>query len=122
MNLQEIIRRILREEIKMPLQLKRRVNNDILDELIYTVKSLIDSGYDVSNEKWLSEIKNQTNKTIDPNALNWVVNKLKSPPKLTSLCRTHIRNRTGSIYLHAKLNELNIAKHLIEYLKMNNLS
>lgn len=49
MNLQEIIRKILREEIKMPLQLKRRVNNDILDELIYTVKSLIDSGYDESD-------------------------------------------------------------------------
>ena len=49
MNLKESIRRILREEIKMPLQLKRRVNNDVLDELIYTVKSLIDSGYDESD-------------------------------------------------------------------------
>ena len=49
MNLKESIKRILREEIKMPLQLKRRVNNDVLDELIYTVKSLIDSGYDESD-------------------------------------------------------------------------
>ena len=49
MNLKESIRRILREEIKMPLQLKRRVNNDVLDELIYTVKSLIDSGYNESD-------------------------------------------------------------------------
>lgn len=49
MNLKESIRKVLREEIKMPLQLKRRVNNDVLDELIYTVKSLIDSGYDESD-------------------------------------------------------------------------
>lgn len=90
------------------------------------VKYLIESGYDVSNEKWLNQFKDQTtsnttNKNIDKNALDFVVKKARCPAKLACLCRKEIRATLGSVYLHEKLSKLNIAKHLIEYLKMNDL-
>ena len=49
MNLKESIKRIIREETNIPLQVKRRINGDSLAELIHDIKSLIDSGYDESD-------------------------------------------------------------------------
>ena len=46
MNLQQTIRRILREETELPSYIRRRVNMEELDDLVLDVKSLIDSGYD----------------------------------------------------------------------------
>ena len=46
MNLQENIRRILREETELPLYIRRRVSMEELDDLILDVKDLIDSNYD----------------------------------------------------------------------------
>jgi hypothetical protein len=46
MNLQENIRRILREETILPLYIRRRVSTVELDELVLDVKDLIDSNYD----------------------------------------------------------------------------
>ena len=46
MNLQESIRRILREETELPLYIIRRVNMEELDDLVLDVKELIDSDYD----------------------------------------------------------------------------
>jgi hypothetical protein len=45
MNLQESIRRILREETELPLFIKRRVSMEDLDDLIVDVKTLIDNGW-----------------------------------------------------------------------------
>ena len=46
MNLQENIRRILREETILPLYIRRRVSMEELDDLVLDVKDLIDSNYD----------------------------------------------------------------------------
>ena len=46
MNLQESIRRILREETELPSYIRRRVNMEELDDLVLDVKELIDSDYD----------------------------------------------------------------------------
>ena len=46
MNLQESIRRILREETELPLYIRRRVDMEELDDLVFDVKNLIDSDYD----------------------------------------------------------------------------
>ena len=46
MNLQESIRRILREETELPLSVKRRININDLNDLVNDIKDLIDSGYD----------------------------------------------------------------------------
>jgi hypothetical protein len=46
MNLQESIRRILREETELPLYIRRRVSMEELDDLVLDVKDLIDSNYD----------------------------------------------------------------------------
>ena len=45
-NLQENIRRILREETILPLYIRRRVSMEELDDLVLDVKDLIDSNYD----------------------------------------------------------------------------
>jgi hypothetical protein len=45
-NLQESIRRILREETELPSYIRRRVNMEELDDLVLDVKELIDSDYD----------------------------------------------------------------------------
>jgi hypothetical protein len=45
MNLQESIRRILREETELPLYIRRRVDMEELDDLVFDVKDLIDSDY-----------------------------------------------------------------------------
>ena len=45
MNLQENIRRILREETELPLFIRRRVNIEDLDDLIVDIKNLIDNGW-----------------------------------------------------------------------------
>jgi len=45
MNLQESIRRILREESELPIYIRRRVSMEDLDDLVFDVKSLIDSDY-----------------------------------------------------------------------------
>ena len=45
-NLQENIRRILREETILPLYIRRRVSMEELDDLVVDVKDLIDSNYD----------------------------------------------------------------------------
>ena len=44
MNLQETIRRILREETELPIYIRRRVSLEELDDLVLDAKSLIDSG------------------------------------------------------------------------------
>ena len=44
-NLQESIRRILREETELPLYIRRRVDMEELDDLVFDVKDLIDSDY-----------------------------------------------------------------------------
>ena len=49
MNLQETIRRILREETELPLYIRRRVSLEELDDLVLDVKSLINSDYDKIN-------------------------------------------------------------------------
>jgi hypothetical protein len=46
MNLQESIRRIIREETILPLYIRRRVSMEELDDLVLDVKSSIDAGYD----------------------------------------------------------------------------
>jgi vacuolar-type H+-ATPase catalytic subunit A/Vma1 len=46
MNIQESIRRILREETELPSYIRRRVNMEELDDLVLDVKELIDSDYD----------------------------------------------------------------------------
>jgi hypothetical protein len=46
MNLQESIRKILREETILPLYIRRRVSMEELDDLVLDVKSSIDAGYD----------------------------------------------------------------------------
>ena len=46
MNLQENIRKILREETILPLYIRRRVSMEELDDLVLDVKDLIDSNYD----------------------------------------------------------------------------
>ena len=45
MNLQESIRRILREETELPLFIRRRVSIEDLDDLIADIKNLIDNGW-----------------------------------------------------------------------------
>ena len=45
MNLQENIRRILREETELPLFIRRRVSMEELDDLIVDIKNLIDNGW-----------------------------------------------------------------------------
>ena len=45
MNLQETIRRILREETELPIYIRRRVSLEELDDLVLDVKSSIDAGY-----------------------------------------------------------------------------
>ena len=45
MNLQESIRRILREETELPLFIRRRVSIKDLDDLVVDVKKLIDNGW-----------------------------------------------------------------------------
>ena len=46
MNLQESIRKVLREETILPLYIRRRVSMEELDDLVLDVKDLIDSNYD----------------------------------------------------------------------------
>jgi hypothetical protein len=45
-NINENIRRILREETELPSYIRRRVNMEELDDLVLDVKELIDSDYD----------------------------------------------------------------------------
>ena len=46
MNLQESIKKVLREETVLPLYIRRRVSMEELDGLVVDVKDLIDSNYD----------------------------------------------------------------------------
>jgi hypothetical protein len=45
MNLQEHVRKVLKEETVLPLYIRRRVSMEELDDLVLDVKSLIDVGY-----------------------------------------------------------------------------
>ena len=49
MNLQEHVRKVLKEETVLPLYIRRRVSMEELDDLVLDVKSLINSDYDKIN-------------------------------------------------------------------------
>lgn len=89
----------------------------LLEKKLYKIVNyLIESGYDLSNEKWIVQNNNQKSEP----AYNWVEANLKTPKKLTSLCRLYIRRDLGGENLLKKLAKLNIPKNLIEYLQMKN--
>lgn len=94
----------------------------LCDEQYSVAKCLVESGCDLSNEKWIQDdkpiIKSNKNLIVDERILNWFKVYVKSPPALRNLCRQAIRKSLGGVYLHKKLSMMNIPKELIVYLQM----
>jgi hypothetical protein len=94
----------------------------LCDKQFFIAKCLIESGCDLRNEKWILDdkpvIKSNKSLFIDETIIKWIKSYVKSPPTLMSLCRRTIRRNLGGVYLHNKLNLLNIPKDLIIYLQM----
>lgn len=81
------------------------------------VKHLIDAGYCLKKEKWLTNRGYQT-KTIDREPLIWLKTYLNNPRSLMNICRTEIRKRLGDVCVNEKISNFNISSNLKDYLKM----
>jgi ankyrin repeat protein len=94
----------------------------LYDKQYRVAKCLVESGCDLSNEKWIHDekyfVKSNKNLIIDEKIMKWIRNYVKNPPKLMSLCRQSIRKNLGSYCLHEQLMRVNIPKDLIKYLQM----
>ena len=126
MNLQESIRRILREETELPLYIRRRVSLEELDDLVLDVKSLIDSDYDKIDaiydtvRQFVANIKsfkfnNETERQywdsyieIEKPLINYVKKKLRMMDGVNESIRRILREES-KIPLHIKrrLNDIN---------------
>lgn len=94
----------------------------LCDKQYYVAKCLVESGCDLSKEKWILDdkpvLKSNKNLIVDERILNWIRSYAKSPPALRNLCRQTIRKSLGGVFLHRKLSMMNIPKELIVYLQM----
>jgi ankyrin repeat protein len=96
----------------------------LFDKQYATVKLLVESGCDLSSERWImdtnvrsSHISNKE-KPLDAEFLNWIRTYVKNPCKLMSLCRQKIRANLGNQYLEKKIHTLNIPVYMKQYLMM----
>lgn len=89
-------------------------------------RMLIESDFDIINEKWLL---NYINENSDENTTNenkrfvkWLRNYMKNPLSLLNLCRIRLRNELNNdnCYLEQKIQSLHIPIILKEYLMMKN--
>lgn len=96
----------------------------LCDKQYIIAKCLVESGCDLSNEKWIFDenhfIKSNKNLIIDEKIMKWIRSYVKNPPSLMSLCRQHIRKNAGNVCLHHKLSKMDIPKDLILFLQMKN--
>ena len=90
----------------------------VTGECYMTAKCLIESGCDLSDEKWIFDDAFASKKKLDPEFIKWIRNYIKNPPKLINLCRKNIRASIGSQNLADKVKTLCIPKYLEEYLLM----
>ena len=81
------------------------------------VKHLVESGYCLSNEKWLTDSAYQTKK-IDKEPLNWLRAQLHRPRSLMCIARASIRKRLGDVCIYEKIEDLNVSTYVKDYLKM----
>lgn len=98
----------------------------LFDRQYAIARILVESGSDLSTEKWLSDNQSmighhfpdnkQDTKLIDLHFINWIRSYRQNPPKLMNLCRFKIRTHLGSIHLEKKINALNIPTYLKGYL------
>lgn len=90
----------------------------ILDKQYKIAVSLIETGCDLSSEKWVHDGTFAINNKIDEEFLNWIKIYVKKPPRLMSLCRQNIRKNLGSINLAQKIDLINLPKYLKDFLML----
>lgn len=90
----------------------------VFEKQYLTAICLIESGCDLSAEKWITDSSFTVNEKIDQDFINWIRNYVKKPPKLMSLCRQNIRACLGSQNLSEKIYSINLPTYLKEYLMM----
>ena len=90
----------------------------IMDKQYFTAVCLIETGCDLTCEKWINDGSLALNKKIDEDFLVWIRAYVKKPPKLMSLCRQNIRHNLGGVFLAQKIEKLSLPRHLKDYLIM----
>lgn len=90
----------------------------VFDKRYETARLLIESGCDLTGDKWICDDSFLAKNKIDKEFIEWLRNYMKNPPKLMSLCRQRIRTAIGSQFLSDKIKTLSLPKYLEEYLKM----
>lgn len=90
----------------------------ILDKQYNTAICLMESGCDLTSEKWIQDKTFAINNKIDEEFLNWIKLYVKKPPRLMSLCRQNIRKNLGSINLAQKIDLISLPRYLKDFLML----
>ena len=90
----------------------------ILDKQYYTAICLLETGCDISSEKWIMDSTFALDNKIDGDFLALIRAYVRKPPKLMSLCRQEIRKNLGGVCLAQKVDKINLPKYLKDYLMM----
>lgn len=90
----------------------------VYDRQYQTAKCLVESGCNLSSEKWILEGPFTIGSKQDEEFINWLRSYVKKPPKLISLCRKSIRLNLGGQFMTEKVKRLNVPLFLKDYLMM----
>lgn len=102
----------------MPYSYSSPLKYLVVDKQYSVAKCLVESGCDLSSEKWIFDSKFIIDNKIDDEFARWLKVYVKRPPSLMNLCRQKIRISLGDSNLSVKIDSLNIPKFLKEYLKV----
>ena len=103
-----------------PYGLNSPLKTLIINKEFALARILIESGINLSNEKWIiSNFKSETNsENINTQFFNWLNNYMKTPPTLLNISRIKIRNLLNRNNLEANVYSLKIPKFLKDFLMM----
>lgn len=91
----------------------------VFDKQYNIARFLVESGCNLSNEKWILDVNGFTIGTKqDEEFISWLRSYVKKPPKLINLCRKSIRLNLGGQFMTEKVKKLNVPLFLKDYLMM----
>ncbi len=91
----------------------------VFDKQYHIARVLVESGCNLSHEKWILDEKEFTIGTKqDEDFINWLRSYVRKPPKLINLCRKYIRSNLGGQHMTEKIKKLNVPLFLKEYLML----
>jgi hypothetical protein len=102
-----------------PFGLHSPLKSLILNKEYTLARMLIETGLDLSNEKWIFDnLKNVDGDNETQHFYKWLGNYRKTPSTLLNFSRVKIRSLLNCESLETKINTLRIPKFLKDYLMM----